>query len=149
MSSVNANQSSEQGRKSGWLLLNSRRALDNTVAGDIIRVRYRVRVETPDDSKWAFAAITDSGRKYKLEYSTDKTITFTSGSSIWMIRRLWNKANKNLNVMIETLNFVNDYTGKRYFRKYWDANTDEKKDDLAYYNSDNSDSEEDEPDCKY
>ena len=51
--------------------------------------------------------------------------------------------------MIETLNFVNDYTGERYFRKYWDANTDEKKDDLAYYNSDNSDSEEDEPDCKY
>jgi len=57
--------------------------------------------------------------------------------------------NKNLHVMIETLNFVKDYTGERYFRKYWDANTDEKKDHLAYYNSDNSDSEEEEPDCKY
>jgi hypothetical protein len=66
---------------------------------------------------------------------------------------------KNLRVMIETLNFVNDYTGERYFRKYWDANTDEKKDDLAYYNSDNSDSEEEneeeaneeeqEPNCLY
>lgn len=151
MSSVNTNQSSEQAigpnavRK---LLLNSRRALDNTVSGDIIRVRYRVRVEAPLDALWAFAAITDSGRKYKLEHSTHDTITFSSGSSIWMIRRLWNKANKDLHVMIETLNFVNDYTGERYFRKYWDANTEEKKDDLAYYNSDNSDSEE-EPDCKY
>ena len=152
MSSINANQSSEQTaaptnvRK---LLFNSRRALDNMMPGDKIWVRYKVRVETPDDSTWAFAAITNARCNYKLEYSTDDTITFTTRVAIWGLRRLWNKMDKNLNVMIETLNFVNDYTGERYFRKYWDANTDEKKDDLAYYNSDNSDSEEDEPDCKY
>jgi hypothetical protein len=119
----------------------------------MIWVRYRVRVETPDDSKWAFAAITNVGRKYKIQDSTDDTITFTSSVTIWRLRLLWNTANKNLRVMIETLNFVNDYTGERYFRKYYDANTDEKKDDLAYYNSDNSDSEEEEeeqePNCLY
>jgi hypothetical protein len=143
------------------LLLNSRRALDTTMSSDDkyttkILVRYRARIETPNDSIWAFAAIRNAGRKYKLEHSTDDTITFTSGVTIWQLRRLWNKMNKNLRVMIETLNFVNDYTGERYFRKYYDANTDEKKDHLAYYNSDNSDSEEEEeeeeeqePNCLY
>ena len=53
--------------------------------------------------------------------------------------------------MIETLDFANEYTGERYFTKYWDAKTSEKKADLAYYNSDNSDSEDEEEDslCKY
>jgi hypothetical protein len=158
MSSISANQSSESIMK---LLLNSRDALNNTLSSGHryttkILVRYRVRVETPNDSVWAFAAITNVGRKYKLESSTHDTITFTSGVTIWQLRRLWNKMNKNLRVMIETLNFVKDYTGERYFRKYWDANTDEKKDHLAYYNSDNSDSEEEEeeeeeqePNCLY
>ena len=138
------------------LLLNSRRALDNAVSGDKVRVRYKVRVETPDDSTWAFAAITNAGREYKLEGFTHDTFTFTSAVTIWRLRLLWNTIDKDLRVMIETLNFVKDYTGERYFRKYYDANTDEKKDDLAYYNSDNSDSEEEEeeeeeqePNCLY
>jgi len=162
MSSINANQSSEQTVAPGnvrKLLLNSRRALDNAVSGDKVRVRYKVRVETPDDSTWAFAAITNAGREYKLEGFTHDTFTFTSAVTIWRLRLLWNTIDKDLRVMIETLNIVNDYTGERYFRKYWDANTSDKKDDLAYYNSDNSDSEEEneeeaneeeqEPNCLY
>ena len=140
MSSISASQPSNV-RK---LLLNSRRALDNMMPGDKIWVRYKVRVETPDDSTWAFAAITNARCKYKLEYSTDDTITFSTRVAIWGLRRLWNKMDKNLRVMIETLNFVNDYTGERYFRKYWDANTSDQKDDLAYYNSDSEEEEEEE-----
>ena len=121
--------------------LRSRGDLSKTVSGDLVRGLYKVRAEAPIDLVWAFHALTKAGYTYKPHDSIGDVITFSTRCSLWKLRLLWNTMHKDLHVMIESLDFANDYTGDRYFTKYWDAKTAEKKEDLAYYNSENSDSE--------
>lgn len=137
--------------KGRCLWLRSRGDLLKTASGDLVRGLYKVRAEAPIDLVWAFHAITKAGYTYMPHTSIGGDITFSTKCSLWKLRLLWNTLNKDLHVMIETLNFANEYTGDRYFTKYWDAKTSEKKEDLAYYNSDNSDSEEEDEEfaCKF
>ena len=141
--SNNASQSTPS-VKNRVLLIKSRDELENAISANKVRGLYKVRAEAPIDLVWAFHALTKAGYTYEPIDSRDGAILFSTRCSIWKLRLLWNTMNKDLHVMIESLDFANDYTGERYFTKYWDANTSEKKEHLAYYNSDNSDSEDSE-----
>jgi len=102
---------------------------------------YEVKAEAPVDLVWAFAAITDWGYSYKPKCTADGRIIFSTKAPISDLREAWNTQKKDLHMMIETLNYIDDYNGDRYFTKYSDAKED-PEDYRAYY-SDESDSEDD------
>jgi hypothetical protein len=102
-----------------------------------VKYIYRVRVEAPVDLVWAFYAITDAGYSYTPKCSADGQIIFSTKCSIDELRFLWDDLKKDLHVMIETLDYVDDYTGERYFTKYMDYNDD--KNSVDYYCSEEED----------
>jgi len=114
-------------------IVRSRDERSHIVSDDKIRYVYEVRVEAQVDLVWAFAAIHNDGYSYTPQCTPDGRIIFSTICSIEQIRKLWNTLNKDLHVMIETLNYTDDYDGDRYFIKYWDA---KKKDDDHAYISD-------------
>jgi len=59
----------------------------------------------------------------------DCHIYFDAPCPINVIRKLWYDEKTNLDYMIETLDYVHDYTGDRYFKKY-------QKDPMKYENYD-------------
>ena len=91
---------------------------------------YKVRPEAPIDIIRAFAAMHEGGYSYHLKDNNvnDGTILFQTRCPIEDLREMWDEKNKDLHVMIQTLNYVKDYTGERYFTKY-----SYKKDDPAKY----------------
>lgn len=148
---MNLNNIKETATKRKTRVVRSRSERSTLTPHDKVKYVYEVRAEAKVDLVWAFAAITDDGYSYTPKCTPDGRIIFSTKCPIENLREIWNDVNKDLHVMIETLDFANEYTGERYFTKYWDAKTSEKKADLAYYNSDNSDSEDEEEDalCKY
>jgi len=127
----------------------SRRELKALGLDAKIKYIYKVKAEAPMDLVWAFHTITEYGYSYKPRPSNDGTIIFSTKVDIEDLREMWDAEKKDLHVMIESLNYVDDYTGDRYFTKYWDANYD---DDVEYYCSDSEDYEDDyeeEPRCKF
>jgi hypothetical protein len=107
-----------------------------TLSDEKFKYVYEVRAEAPIDLVWAFYAITEAGYSYTPKTATDGRIIFSTKAHISDLREAWNEQKKDLHVMIETLNYVDDYTGERYFIRYWDA---KKNDDDDYYCSDSED----------
>lgn len=62
------------------------------------------------DKAWIYYKITDD--------ESDCHIYFDAPCPINVIRKLWYDEKRNLDYMIETLDYVYDYTGDRYFKKY-------------------------------
>jgi len=102
-----------------------------------IKYVFMVRAEAPVDLVWAFHAITDAGYSYTPKCTTDGKIIFSTKCHITELREIWHEMEKDLHVMIETLDYVDDYTGERYFTKYIDYNDD--KDSVDYYCSEEED----------
>ena len=111
-------------------IIRSRSERSTLTPDDKVRYVYEVRAEAKVDLVWAFAAIHDDGYSYTPKCTPDGRIIFSTKCSIEQIRELWSDLNKDLHVMIESLNYADDYDGDRYFTKYWDA--EKKKDDYAY-----------------
>jgi len=102
-----------------------------------IKYVFRVHAEAPVDLVWAFHAITDAGYSYTPKCTSDGKIIFSTKCHITELREIWDEMEKDLHVMIETLDYVDDYTGERYFTKYMDYNDD--KDSVDYYCSEDED----------
>jgi hypothetical protein len=102
-----------------------------------IKYVYRVKAEAPVDLVWAFHAITDAGYSYTPKCTADGQIIFSTKCHITELREIWDDAKKDLHVMIETLDYVDDYTGDRYFVKYTDSNDDNMS--VDYYCSEEED----------
>ena len=123
-------------------VIRSRNERSTLTPDDKVRYVYEVRAGAPLDFVWAFAAIHDDGYSYKAKIATDDRVIFSTKAPINEIRQAWNTQKKDLYVMIQTLNYVDDYTGYQYFTRYWDTKKD--PDDYRIYYSDDSDSEDDE-----
>jgi len=132
MSSV-ASSSSQPSPKPMTILIKARSTLKIISLENELRFMYKVRPEAPIDIAWAFAAIHEGGYSYHLKDNkkSDGAILFQTRCPIEDLREMWYEKHKDLHVMIETLNYAKDYTGERYFTKYW-----EQKDDLGKYISD-------------
>ena len=100
-----------------------------------IKYVYKVHAEAPIDLVWAFYAITEAGYSYTPKPSNDGNIVFSSKCDISELRYLWNDQKKDLHVMIESLDYVDDYTGDRYFTRYWDDKERDGDDDYYYSDS--------------
>jgi len=87
---------------------------------DEIIYLYKVRFEAGIDIAYAFAAIHMAKYSYYLKdnNSNDGAIIFKTKCPIDELREIWDEMNKDLHVMIESLNYVNDYTGERYYCDY-------------------------------
>ena len=100
--------------------------------------QYKARAEFMIDMNSAIAAMDDAGIDYTFLRCTkaDCHVYFETPYPIDVIRKLWYDANADLHYMIESLDFVDDYTGDRYFEKYID---DPKK--YENYESDDENTE--------
>ena len=99
-----------------------------------VRYVYKVRCEMSVDVAWAFSAIHEEGYSYRMRDDPSGNICFQTDVTIDEIRELWDEKNKDLHVMIESLNYSNDYSGERYFTRYSD---EKNKDDKYISDSDN------------
>jgi len=100
--------------------------------------QYKAIAECPIDINNAIAAMDDAGIEYTILKCTtaDCHIYFETPYPIDVIRKLWYDEKLDLHYMIESLDFADDYTGKRYFEKY--INNPKK-----YENYDSDDEEDD------
>jgi len=66
---------------------------------------------------------------------------------------IWHTLKKDLHVMVESVDYVEDYVGDRYFTKYWENPTDGSIADYLSDDEEEDDHEEDEqeqdPRCEF
>jgi hypothetical protein len=102
--------------------------------------QYKALAECTVDVNNAIAIMDEADIDYTLLRCTtaDCHIYFETPYPIGELRKLWYDENLDLHYMIESLDYVDDYTGIRYFEKY--ENNPKK------YENFNSDAEDDDDD---
>jgi len=98
----------------------SRQDREMNLRGYEVVYRYKALAEAMVDVNNAIAAMDDAGIDYTLLRCTtaDCHIFFETPYPIDVIRKLWYDEKLDLHYMIESLDYVDDYTGERYFEKY-------------------------------
>ena len=133
MSSSMKSSSSQAKPKRPTLYIKARSQLRADIPTNAkVRYVYKVSAEAPIDIAWAFSALHEAGWSYRMRDDPNGILCFQTGCDIGELRELWDEKKKDLHVMIESLDYANEYTGDRYFTKYWDN----KEEPEAYYSED-------------
>jgi hypothetical protein len=99
--------------------------------------QYKALAECMNDVNNAIAAMDDAGIEYTFLRCTkaNSHVYFETPYPIDVIRKLWHDEKMHLYCLVETLDYADDYTGVRYFEKFYN---DPKK-----YENFDSDAEDD------
>jgi hypothetical protein len=114
--------------------LKSRKDREKNLSGYEVIFQYKALAECTVDVNNAIAAMDDADIDYTMLRCTtaDCHVYFETPYPIGELRKLWYDENLDLHYMIESLDYADDYTGKRYFVKY-------QKDPKKYENYDSDD----------
>jgi hypothetical protein len=104
--------------------IKSRDDYKNLLTGYKVVFQYKASAECAIDVNNAISIMQDTDMEYTILkcISPGCSIYFESPHTIDQFRKVWHHyARMDLYYMIESLDYVDDYTGKRYFEKYHDG----------------------------